>query len=150
MSSTNRDGVNPLRPYYRAPTIGEQSDAYTRANNATASPTANANTQYASKARDMFPDLDYRDYMNDPSPSTIRSVKEFVDELLWKYTSVLMAQPFEVAKTVLQVRLQDDVERLATAAAAVVEDQRTRMENQAKPAFEPYDEVCCKGRRTRR
>ncbi|KAK8066652.1 mitochondrial fusion and transport protein Ugo1 [Apiospora hydei] len=138
MTSTNRDGVNPLRPYYRAPTIGEQSDAYTRANNATAAPSANA--QYASKARDMFPDLDYRDYMNDPSPSTIRSVKEFVDELLWKYTSVLMAQPFEVAKTVLQVRLQDDVERLATAAAAVVEDQRTRIEHQAKPAFEPSNE----------
>ncbi|KAK8001593.1 mitochondrial carrier domain-containing protein [Apiospora marii] len=95
---------------------------------------------YASKARDMFPDLDYRGYMNDPSPSTIRSVKEFVDELLWKYTSVLMAQPFEVAKTVLQVRLQDDVERLATAAAAVVEDQRARIASPTEPAFEPYDE----------
>ncbi|KAK8047416.1 hypothetical protein PG996_015480 [Apiospora saccharicola] len=140
MSSTARDGVNPLRPYYRAPTIGEQSDAFSRANNATAA-SGTANTQYASKARDMFPDLDYRDYMNDPSPSTIRSVKAFVDELLWKYTSVLMAQPFEVAKTVLQVRLQDDVERLATAAAAVVEDQKARIASPTrKPAFEPYNE----------
>ncbi|KAK6833330.1 mitochondrial fusion protein [Apiospora arundinis] len=145
MSSTNRDGVNPLRPHYRAPTIGEQSDAFSRANNATApsasSAAAAGNGQYAAKARDIFPDLDYRDYMNDPSPSTIRSVKEFVDELLWKYTSVLMAQPFEVAKTVLQVRLQDDVERLATAAAVVVEEQRARIaEPTLKPTFEPYDE----------
>ena len=36
-------------------------------------------------------------------------MKTLVDELLWKYTSVLMAQPFEVAKTILQVRLQDDL-----------------------------------------
>ncbi|KAK8004066.1 Phospholipase d1 [Apiospora arundinis] len=118
MSSTNRDGVNPLRPYYRAPTIGEQSDAFSRANNATAPSASSA-----------------------AAAGNGQSVKEFVDELLWKYTSVLMAQPFEVAKTVLQVRLQDDVERLATAAAVVVEEQRARIaEPTLKPTFEPYDE----------
>lgn len=57
----------------------------------------------------MFNDMDYKDYIGDPSPSAVQTVKEIIDELLWKYTSVLMAQPFEVAKTVLQVRSNDDI-----------------------------------------
>lgn len=32
-------------------------------------------------------------------------MKRLVDQALWKYTSVLLAQPFEVAKTVLQVQV---------------------------------------------
>lgn len=127
MSNSNtRDGVNPLRPYYKPPTIGEQTQSLPSRStnpfshaNATATATATATshkaptpsntTKYASKARDIFQDIDYNDYINDPSPSTVQSVKNLVDELLWKYTSVLMAQPFEVAKTILQVRLQDDL-----------------------------------------
>lgn len=57
----------------------------------------------------MFSDLDYKDYLSEPSPSVVKTVKDLIDELLWKYTSVLMAQPFEVAKTILQVRSQDDI-----------------------------------------
>ena len=107
--SSHREGVNPLRPYYRPPVIGEpvESSATSGANpfhtdNATSS------AKYASKARDVLPDIDYKEYLGDSSPSALRGAKEFVDELIWKYTSVLMAQPFEVAKTVLQARNQDD------------------------------------------
>ncbi|KAI9149359.1 Mitochondrial fusion and transport protein ugo1 [Paramyrothecium foliicola] len=109
--STNREGVNPLRPYYKPPIIGEPPEVptsrpdprpFSSAGNATAS------AKYASKARDMFTELDYNDYLKDSSPSVMRSAKELADELLWKYTSVLMAQPFEVAKTLLQVRDQDE------------------------------------------
>ena len=131
--SNTKDGVNPLRPYYKPPTIGEQNQTLpsrspnpfshvntsntNTTNTATITTTAAASkpsttsntTKYASKARDIFQDIDYNDYINDPSPSTVQSVKNLVDELLWKYTSVLMAQPFEVAKTILQVRLQDDL-----------------------------------------
>lgn len=57
----------------------------------------------------MFSDLDYRDYASDVSPSTVQTVKDLIDELMWKYTSVLMAQPFEVAKTILQVRSHDEL-----------------------------------------
>jgi mitochondrial fusion and transport protein UGO1 len=107
--ASNREGVNPLRPYYIPPTIGEPSEPLP-----TSSPnpfaTRNATSgQYASKARDIFSDLDYKDYISEPSPSVIQTVKDFVDETLWKYTVVLLAQPFGVAKTVLQVRSQDDL-----------------------------------------
>ncbi|KAI1505753.1 mitochondrial carrier domain-containing protein [Biscogniauxia marginata] len=107
-SSTTREGVNPLRPYYVPPTIGEKTESLPAQPN----PFSHVNTtsnKYASKARDMFPDIDYKDHLEDFSPSTIQTVKQLVDELLWKYTSVLIAQPFEVAKTILQVRLQDDL-----------------------------------------
>lgn len=114
--STQREGVNPLRPYYRPPTIGEAPDPTSAAAAAASQPkpfarhAANATSErYASKARDIFSDIDYKDYISEPSPSVVQTVRDLVDELLWKYTSVLMAQPFEVAKTVLQVRSHDDL-----------------------------------------
>ncbi|KJK75113.1 hypothetical protein H634G_09459 [Metarhizium anisopliae BRIP 53293] len=107
--TTQRDGVNPLRPYYRAPVIGETTDP---ASASSANPFAVGNVtgtaRYASKARDVLADIDYKDYLNDSSPSVIQNAKELVEELIWKYTSVLMAQPFEVAKTILQARDQDE------------------------------------------
>lgn len=108
--STQRDGVNPLRPYYIPPTIGDPSDKLPKSNPKPFSSGGNqtGNSHYASKARDMFSDLDYNDYISDNSPSVVQNVKDLLDELLWKYTSVLMAQPFEVAKTILQVRSQDE------------------------------------------
>ncbi|KAI1466702.1 mitochondrial carrier [Daldinia caldariorum] len=115
--TTTKEGVNPLRPYYIPPSIGEQTgklpsqpNPFSQANTTTAS----ASSKYASRARDIFPDIDYKDHLEDISPSTIQSVKSLVDELLWKYTSVMMAQPFEVAKTILQVRSQDDLGGLNT------------------------------------
>jgi mitochondrial fusion and transport protein UGO1 len=140
MASSTRSGVNPLRPYYIPPTIGEQTESlpgqpnpFSHANATSAAGSA----KYASRARDIFPDLDYRDYVNDPSPSTIQSVKDLIDELLWKYTSVLMAQPFEVAKTVLQVRTQDDLELLETGASS---SQSTRPKI-TSPRESLYDQV---------
>lgn len=107
--ATHKDGVNPLRPYYRAPVIGETADPVSAPS---ANPfnvgNATGTARYASKARDVLADIDYQEYLNDSSPSVIQSAKELVDELLWKYTSVLMAQPFEVAKTILQARDQDE------------------------------------------
>jgi fusion and transport protein UGO1 len=114
--TTHKDGVNPLRPYYRAPVIGETADP---ASASGASPfsvgSSTGTARYASKARGVLADIDYKDYLNDPSPSVIQNAKELVDELLWKYTSVLMAQPFEVAKTILQARNQDENVVWATA-----------------------------------
>jgi fusion and transport protein UGO1 len=124
--STQRDGVNPLRPYYIPPTIGERSEIISTPNpkpfgtsNATRTPS------YASKARDVLTDLDYSDYLGDTSPSVVQSVKEVIDELIWKYTSVLMAQPFEVAKMILQVRDQDEKAALASPTGTDVIKKRT-------------------------
>lgn len=109
---SNRQGVNPLRPYYVPPTIGEPTVEPTHipGPNAFSRPATGASSaKYASKARDIFSDLDYKDYISEPSPSVVGSVKDMVNELMWKYTSVFLAQPFEAAKLILQVRTQDDV-----------------------------------------
>ncbi|KAI1770072.1 mitochondrial carrier domain-containing protein [Hypoxylon cercidicola] len=119
--SSPREGVNPLRPYYIPPSIGEQVQSlpsqpnpFSQSHgNATSTATSN---KYASRARDIFSDIDYSDHLEDLSPSAIQSIKQFIDELLWKYTSVLMAQPFEVAKTILQARIQDDLGGLNTSS----------------------------------
>ncbi|KAI0835203.1 mitochondrial fusion and transport protein Ugo1 [Hypoxylon sp. FL0890] len=108
--STTREGVNPLRPYYIPPSIGEQAGSTPPKPNPFSQGNATATSnKYASRARDIFSDIDYNNHLEDLSPSTVQSIKQFIDELLWKYTSVLMAQPFEVAKTILQVRVQDDL-----------------------------------------
>jgi mitochondrial fusion and transport protein UGO1 len=142
MSST-KEGVNPLRPYYIPPRIGERIESLPRAK-PFPSTSSNANatsTGYASKARDIFPDIDYKEHLDELSPSTVESIKQFVDELLWKYTSVLMSQPFEVAKTILQVRVQDDIGGLD--AAPIDTNSRTSVESPRKSL---YDGVCLKSR----
>lgn len=117
-------GVNPLRPYYIPPSIGDPPPAEPIPSLPTSGPHSfpasaggNATGKYASKARDIFSDIDYKDYLHEPSPSLVQTVKDLVDELLWKYTSVLMAQPFEVAKTIMQVRRQDDPGNLDNGSA---------------------------------
>ena len=104
---SQKDGVNPLRPYYVPPSIGNPPAG---ANPPDPNPfSAGNSSQYANKARDIFSDLDYKDYIAEPSPSVIQSIRDLIDELSWKYTTILMSQPFEVAKTILQVRVQDDL-----------------------------------------
>lgn len=132
----HREGVNPLRPYYIPPSIsdeplpapGPQAFAHGAATGG----------RYASKARDIFSDIDYKDYISEPSSSMMRTVKDLVDELLWKYTSVLMAQPFDVAKTLLQVRSQDDA-AAPILPATPVDSSRRRTSD---PRSSTYDYVC--------
>ncbi|KAK3897330.1 mitochondrial fusion and transport protein ugo1, partial [Staphylotrichum tortipilum] len=125
--ASHHDGVNPLRPYYIPATIGEPPEPLPAPPGPRALAQPNSTGRYASKARDMFSDIDYKTY--EPSPSVVQTVKELLDELLWKYTSVLMAQPFEVAKTIMQVRAQDDLGGLAAAAEAA-EEARQRQAHQ--------------------
>lgn len=121
--SSNRQGFNPLRPYYVPPTIGEPSanstnipgpNAFSRSAN-----TGPSSGKYASKARDIFSDIDYKDYLAEPSPSVVGNVKDVINEMMWKYTSVFLAQPFEAAKLILQVRSQDDVGAMGVVVPAV-------------------------------
>lgn len=121
-NNTNRQGVNPLRPYYVPPTIGEPSvePSSIPGPNAFSRPAGNGpSAKYATKARDIFSDLDYKDYISEPSPGVVGNVKDVVSELVWKYTTVFLAQPFDVAKLLLQVRSQDDVGALGAMPAPV-------------------------------
>ncbi|KIW92521.1 uncharacterized protein Z519_06368 [Cladophialophora bantiana CBS 173.52] len=98
----SRHVPNPLRPYYVPPSIGTEPLP-----NATLGG-SKPSTQGPSFA---FPDIDYSEYISDNSPSLPGSVKSIVDRALWKYANVVLAQPFEVAKLILQTRVaQDDEE----------------------------------------
>lgn len=94
-----------------------------------------AKPSFGSSARDILSDLDYSDYLSDSSPSLVDMIKQLIDQALWKYTSILLAQPFEVAKTVVQVQIAQNSSRSAAAA----EDMRRRPHSYRD---EMYNDVC--------
>ncbi|KPI35444.1 Mitochondrial fusion and transport protein ugo1 [Cyphellophora attinorum] len=96
-------GPNPLRPYYIPPSIGETAS---QSINATAA--ASKSTATSTSPSFSLPSLDYSDYIPDASPSAIGSVRGLLDQAVWKYTSVVLAQPFEVAKIILQCRIAQE------------------------------------------
>jgi fusion and transport protein UGO1 len=103
----SRDAPNPLRPYYIPPSIGLPPELPPQTS--AASPLASGGSansskpSFGSQARDMLSDLDYDSYFPGASPTVAEHAKKLLDQALWNYTSVLLAQPFEVAKTLLQV-----------------------------------------------
>lgn len=100
---------NPLRPYYIPPSVGAPTGT---SPNASTAPnlsskhgaSATASGSFGSSARNILADLDYSDYIANPSPSSKDVVKQLAEQAIWKYISVFLAQPFDVAKTILQVR----------------------------------------------
>jgi fusion and transport protein UGO1 len=101
--ATSRDAPNPLRPYYIPPSIGLPVDVPQNQTTAPASFRASTKPSLGSQARDILSDLDYDSYFPDTSPTVAGHAKRLLDQALWNYTSVLLAQPFEVAKTILQI-----------------------------------------------
>ncbi|KKK15966.1 hypothetical protein ARAM_002787 [Aspergillus rambellii] len=100
---SSREGPNPLRPYYFPPSLGLDADA-----SFSSPPDAASSAQvFGSSARDLLPDLDYSEYL-ESSPSVSGWVRDALDRALWRYTSVLTAQPFDVAKTILQTYVVPD------------------------------------------
>lgn len=98
--SPSSDGINPLRPYYKPPSIGLPPDLQ-QTPNTTGAPGLRASL--GTSARDIFSEINYGELLGDgASPSAGASLKLLLDKALWKYSSVFMAQPFEVAKTILQ------------------------------------------------
>jgi fusion and transport protein UGO1 len=79
-------------------------------------------------------DIDYGNYL-EASPSVSDWFRDLLDRAVWKYTSVLMAQPFDVAKTILQVYVvpAGDNDQNTT-------DDRRRPNHQFQDDFS--DEVC--------
>ncbi|KAJ5191510.1 uncharacterized protein N7498_010495 [Penicillium cinerascens] len=96
----SREGINPLRPYY----IPQSGLSPT---NTTQEPSPSSSHVFGSTARDFIPDLDYGDYL-DASPSVSDWVRDAVNRALVRYCQVLTAQPFDVAKTILQVYVVPD------------------------------------------
>ena len=132
--SLSQEGPNPLRPYYIPPSVGHASDA---THNATS--TANFSSRgsptstnsFGSSARNILADMDYSEYMSESSPSPTVLMKRLVEQALWKYTSVFLAQPFEVSKTILQVQVARQKQ-----AARIEDDMRRRPGNYRRDSYE--------------
>lgn len=101
---TSRDATNPLRPYYIPPSIGLPPDPSEASANATRGPSLGSTTG-SRDLRELFSDIDYGDYLPNSSPGVADMAKKLMDQAIWNYTSVFLAQPFEVAKIVLQCHL---------------------------------------------
>ncbi|KAI8933013.1 hypothetical protein NX059_009662 [Plenodomus lindquistii] len=106
--TTSRDAPNPLRPYYIPPSIGlppdvPQNQTASSITPAVRSSGSSSKPSFGTQARDILSDLDYDAYFTNDSPTVAGHAKKLLDHALWSYTSVLLAQPFEVAKTILQV-----------------------------------------------
>lgn len=98
----HQEGPNPLRPYYIPPSIGLPTDTVA-ASSSGARVLGNKNNTPATYARDIFSDIDYSDYVSEGSQTKLDTIRKVLDQALYKYVSVLLAQPFEIAKTILQV-----------------------------------------------
>ncbi|CAO2647326.1 Nn.00g082480.m01.CDS01 [Neocucurbitaria sp. VM-36] len=137
--ATSRDAPNPLRPYYIPPSIGLPPDV--PHNQTSSSPprygSSSMKPSLGSQARDMLSDLDYDSYFPNNDPTIAGHAKKLLDQALWNYTSVLLAQPFEVAKTILQIHeATGQLPGLKIGADGV--GKRSRPQSFASGKFEDY------------
>lgn len=103
----SREGINPLRPYYIPPSLALDPSASSSASAPSDLPASTSAQVFSNSARDLLPDLDYSDYL-DSSSSASDWVRDALNRGVWRYTSVLTAQPFDVAKTILQAYVMPD------------------------------------------
>lgn len=132
---SSSEGPNPLRPYYVPPSIGLPKSP---PNAASGLPVSNALVSKANirnSTREIFSDFDYSEYLGESSPTISDSIKELIEKALWRYSSVLTAQPFEVAKTILQVYVAQDAQ-----ADLAGRDERQRPDQGYRDNY--YEEVC--------
>ena len=150
--SSSREGINPLRPYYTPRPSGLTPDPLFSATSAGLDkpsrsiplPSASsAKASLSSSAREIFSDLDYSEYLSDASPSASEVSKRLLDQAIWRYTSVLIAQPFEVAKTILQVHLATSRHLAQTSARSPSPSRyqgvnEQRYDDEVRPVLYPF------------
>ncbi|KAF1808224.1 hypothetical protein P152DRAFT_405943 [Eremomyces bilateralis CBS 781.70] len=137
---TSQNTPNPYRPYYIPPSIGLPPDAASHGPNGTASGRPFSKMGKLNTARSLLSDLDYGDYLPEGSPSLAEMAKRFMDQAVWNYTSVLMAQPFEVAKTVLQVHLAGSADEESMARMGTPGSRHVPSYNGRYQDFIPSDD----------
>jgi mitochondrial fusion and transport protein UGO1 len=138
---TSRDALNPLRPYYIPPSIGGPTDAsapnttaYGIPSTTTSRPVASTPSKsFGTSARDILSDLDYGDYLPDSSPSSADVFKRLANQAVWKYTSVFLAQPFEVAKIILQCHLAASPEAVRRPTHTISRSSSVRSHGSRQP-----------------
>lgn len=144
MSYTPRDQPNPLRPYYKPPSIGLPHDVPAGSTGAGSSGTTHglgakngSAASYASSARDIFSDIDYTDYLSDSSPSSLETFNRQLNAWMYRYFGILLAQPFDVGKTILQVRGQAILDGVPAAKF----DEELRSRSTSNYRDESYNDV---------
>ena len=135
--STLRDGPNPLRPYYIPPPVssGGPPNGSLATNAGSKHVSSTSTNSFGSSARNILADMDYTDYIPESSPSSTVVIKGLVERAIWKYTSVFLAQPFEVAKTVLQVQAGGQGQN-PLAKDALADDMRRRSSSYRRDSYE--------------
>lgn len=139
--STPREGPNPLRPYYIPPSVGPsgpQNGTFATSSGSKHVSSTSTNS-FGSSARNILADMDYTDYMPESSPSSTAVVKGLVEQAVWKYTSVFLAQPFEVSKTVLQVQAGSQAQR-SLAKETFANDMRRKPGSYRRDSFEMFSD----------
>lgn len=134
------EGPNPLRPYYIPPSVGSPSNT---AQNISSAANAShkyassrtATTSFGSSARNILADMDYSDYLSDSSPSPGGVMRVFLEQALWRYMSLFLAQPFDVAKMILQVRLASNGQK-SWEQAPIVDNSRRRSRKYKNESYE--------------
>ena len=133
-----------MRPYYVPPSVGSPSDLHTYPSTASNIGSKNASitsatNSFGSSARNILAEMNYKEYTSDTSLSNSEIGKQLVEQAIWKYTSIFLAQPLEVAKTVLQVQLLEGDQRLPLSARAA--GKVRRYSDTHRDSNEHYD-VC--------
>ncbi len=135
------DGPNPLRPYYLPPSVDSGPNYSPNPSSGThigsRHATAPASSSFGSSARNILADMEYAEYLSESSPSPTDLVKKLLEQAVWKYTSIFLAQPFEVAKTVLQVQLTSS-EQKTLQQTAFSEDPRRRPPSHSNDPYEVF------------
>ena len=135
--SSPREGPNPLRPYYVPPSVspsGPQNGTF--ATNAGSKHVSSTSTnRIGSSARNILADMDYKDYIPESSPSSTSFMQGLVEQAISKYISVFLAQPFEVAKIVLQVQAGIQTQK-SLAKEPFADDMRRRPGSYRRDSYE--------------
>lgn len=88
-----------------------------------------------SSARNILAEMDYKDYIPESSPSTTGVMAKLMEQAISKYITLFLAQPFEVAKTVLQVQAGSQTQK-SLANEPFADDMRRRPGSYRRDSYE--------------
>ncbi|KAK9479858.1 mitochondrial carrier domain-containing protein [Lipomyces japonicus] len=104
---------NPLRPYYNPPELTFHSGIPDLRSSSLSSQGlasfSNSNSSTGVRAESFLLDLDYADYLEFPNVAEV--IRGVTNSVIMRYSSTFVAQPFEVAKMVIQVGKYDKSRR---------------------------------------
>lgn len=132
------EGPNPLRPYYLPLPLDVTQDHYQNFSGASRigseyATNALASSSFGSSARNILANMDYSDYLLESSPSPSDFMKRLLEQGAWKYISIFLAQPFEVAKIILQVQLANSKQKTLSAEGFTEPSRRRALSHRNDP-----------------